>query len=261
MSEPILRTCWICSRKSSKVKVLLRSFCSSSRAFFSSMVCSAFSMSESTSPMPRMREATRSGWKYSKLSSFSPLLANLMGLPVTARTESAAPPRASPSILVRITPSNCTCSWNCRATLTASWPVMASSTSRMLCGLTVLRMRTSSSMSFSSMCRRPAVSTMRTSRPFCARPLHPVLGDVHRVGLGALVVDGHAQLLAQGLELVDGRRTVDVARHHGRALALGEQELGQLAAGRGLARALQAHHHDDRRRAGREGAAWWWPTP
>ena len=34
--------------------------------------------------------------------------------------------------------------------------------------------------------------------PLAPRPLHPVLGDVHRVGLGALVVDRHAQLLAQG---------------------------------------------------------------
>ena len=34
--------------------------------------------------------------------------------------------------------------------------------------------------------------------------------------LVALVVDGHAELLAQRLELVDGRRTVDVAGHHGR---------------------------------------------
>ena len=91
---------------------------------------------------------------------------------------------------------------------------------------------------------------MSTSRPLSAGPLHAVLGDVHRVGLGALVVDRHAQLLAQGLELVDGRRAVDVAGHQRRALALGEEELGQLAAGRGLARALQAHHHDHRRAAG-----------
>ena len=46
----------------------------------------------------------RSGWKGSMSSSFSPTPANLMGLPVTALTESAAPPRASPSSLVSITP-------------------------------------------------------------------------------------------------------------------------------------------------------------
>ena len=35
------------------------------------------------SPMPRMREAIRSGWKTSKSSSFSPLDANMIGRPVT----------------------------------------------------------------------------------------------------------------------------------------------------------------------------------
>ena len=43
--------------------------------------------------MPRMRLAMRSGWKTSKSESFSPVPANLMGLPVTAFTDSAAPPR------------------------------------------------------------------------------------------------------------------------------------------------------------------------
>ena len=42
----------------------------------------------------------RSGWNSSIMSSFSPIPTNLMGLPVTARMESAAPPRASPSSLV-----------------------------------------------------------------------------------------------------------------------------------------------------------------
>ena len=48
-----------------------------------------------------------------------------MGTPVTARMDSAAPPRASPSIWVRISPVRPTCSLNCWATLTASCPVMA----------------------------------------------------------------------------------------------------------------------------------------
>ena len=34
--------------------------------------------------MPRMREAMRSGWKGSSMSSFSPVPTNLMGLPVAA---------------------------------------------------------------------------------------------------------------------------------------------------------------------------------
>ena len=43
----------------------------------------------------------RSGWNHSSWSSFSPTEASLIGRPVTARTESAAPPRASPSSFVR----------------------------------------------------------------------------------------------------------------------------------------------------------------
>jgi hypothetical protein len=62
-----------------------------------------FSISDSTSPMPRMR------WRPvrmegSSASVFSPTPRNLIGLPVMARTDKAAPPRASPSTLVRITP-------------------------------------------------------------------------------------------------------------------------------------------------------------
>ena len=45
------------------------------------------------------------GWNGSIMSSFSPVPMNLMGLPVTALTDSAAPPRASPSSFVSITPS------------------------------------------------------------------------------------------------------------------------------------------------------------
>ena len=59
----------------------------------------------STSPMPRMRLAMREGWNTSRSSSFSPVPWNLMGFPVTLSTESAAPPRVSPSVLVRMMPS------------------------------------------------------------------------------------------------------------------------------------------------------------
>ena len=115
--------------------------------------------------MPRMRCAIRSGWKRSKSPSFSPVEANRIGLPVTALTLKAAPPRASPSSLVRITPSNWATSANCSATLTASWPVMASTTSSTTCGLTRFLMFASSAISASSTCRRPLVSTIRTSLP------------------------------------------------------------------------------------------------
>ena len=68
------------------------------------MACSARSISVSTSPIPRIRPAIRSGWKSSKSSSFSPVDANAIGLPTTSLTDNAAPPRASPSTLVRYDP-------------------------------------------------------------------------------------------------------------------------------------------------------------
>ena len=79
--------------------------------------------------MPRMRAASRSGWKGSSASVFSPMPTKAMGRPVTSRTDSAAPPRASPSILVRTNASMPTAALNFSATVTASWPVMASTTS------------------------------------------------------------------------------------------------------------------------------------
>ena len=92
----------------------------------------------------------------------------LIGLPVTSLADRAAPPRASPSILVRMTPSRLSRLLNDSAVRTASWPVIASSTRKMLAGWVDLSMSSSSCMSGSSMASRPAVSKMTTSRPFCA---------------------------------------------------------------------------------------------
>ena len=118
--EPSFRTFCICARKSSSVKSALRSFFSIFLASSASNVDCAFSMRESTSPMPRMRDAMRSGWKGSSASSFSPMPTNLIGQPVTALTDSAAPPRASPSSFVKTTPSMPSPSLKLSATFTAS---------------------------------------------------------------------------------------------------------------------------------------------
>ncbi len=80
VSEPIFFTCTICSRKSSRSNSLpsiilpaMRSAVSASKLF------SACSIRVSTSPMPRIRDAIRSGWKTSKSLSFSPVEANRIG--------------------------------------------------------------------------------------------------------------------------------------------------------------------------------------
>ncbi len=75
-----------------------------------------------------IRWAMPSGRNGSSRSSFSPTPMNLIGTLVTDLIEMAAPPRASPSILVRMTPLMSRASLNALALLTASWPVMASQT-------------------------------------------------------------------------------------------------------------------------------------
>ncbi len=76
----------------------------------------------------------RRGWKSSSASIFSPVPSSLIGLPVTARIDSAAPPRPSPSTRVSTMPVMPTRSLKFLARLTASWPVRLSATSRISCG-------------------------------------------------------------------------------------------------------------------------------
>ena len=115
----------------------------------------------------------------------------MIGLPVTARTESAAPPRASPSSLVITTPSKSATSAKLSATLTASWPVIASTTRRTSCGL----------------------ATFRTSRQL----VHQLLVDVQAAGRVddqhvAVLLDG---LLARPLGDLDRRRSRPAASRRG----------------------------------------------
>ena len=118
---PIFRICWICALKSFRSKLLpLRSFFAISAAAASSMPFWTSSTKVRTSPIPKTRLAIRSGWKASKPSIFSPTPMNLIGLPVTWRTDKAAPPRESPSILVNTTPVSGSASLKACAVLTAS---------------------------------------------------------------------------------------------------------------------------------------------
>src|SRR6266566_50253 len=76
---------------------------------------------------------------------------------------SAAPPRASPSSFVRITPVSPRRLWNSPAERTASWPIMESAMKRISLGCSSFFSILSSFINSSSMCRRPAVSTRITS--------------------------------------------------------------------------------------------------
>ena len=115
--------------------------------------------------MPRIRWARPSGRKASRRSRASPWPRNLIGLPVTSLMDRAAPPRASPSSLVRTNPVKSSRSSKAEAVRTASWPIIASTTNRTLSGRTARRMSATSCMRVSSMARRPAVSMITTSRP------------------------------------------------------------------------------------------------
>ena len=88
----------------------------------------------------------------------------MIGLPVTRAIERAAPPRASPSSLVSTTPSKPTPWAKALAVLTASWPIMASTTKSTSSGWTASRMSTACFIISASMPSRPAVSTMTTSQ-------------------------------------------------------------------------------------------------
>ena len=192
----------------------------------------------------------RSGWNGSKSSSFSPVPTKRIGLPTTSFTDSAAPPRASPSILVSTMPSSDTASSNAVATFTASWPVIASTTSSVSWGW----------------------STSRTSRQLDHEldvDLQPARGvdDDHvateprrflergRRGedrvLGAVVghrPHRHVDAPAEHAQLLDRGRALEVGRDEQRLEALALELAGELRGGGRLPRTLEAaHHHDGRR--------------
>ncbi len=165
--EPSLRTCCSWAKKSSSPKLPSAIFAAASRVCSSSNSRCACSMSVRMSPMSRMREAMRSGWNTSKSLRLSPFDANRIGLPVTDATESAAPPRASPSSLESTTPVKSTPSSNAWAVRTASWPIIASITNRISFGCTASRMSRACCISVSSTPSRPAVSMITVSYSFC----------------------------------------------------------------------------------------------
>ena len=70
--------------------------------------------------------------------------------------------------------------------------------------------------------------------------LDGVLGNLHRIAVSLLGVDLDANLAAEHLQLVDGRRTVDVARHQQHLAApLALEHRGELAREGRLTRTLK----------------------
>mmetsp|Transcript_28585 Transcript_28585/g.61604 ORF Transcript_28585/g.61604 Transcript_28585/m.61604 type:complete len:275 (-) Transcript_28585:685-1509(-) len=162
---PILRTLCAWNMKSLKSKSPFCIFLATRVASSEDTALCAFSSSVATSPMPRMREAIRSGKKGSRSSMPSPTPTNLIGLPDTPRTESAAPPRVSPSILVSTAPVMPIWSLKVAVSVAASWPVIASTTSSTSSGVMAALICRSSSISTASTTCLPAVSKMTVSYP------------------------------------------------------------------------------------------------
>ena len=141
-----------------------------------------------------------------------------MGTPVTALTDKAAPPRASPSSLVMITPSSSSASLKALAVWTASWPVIASTT-RYTCSGPTRR----------SICGQLGHQLLVDVQPAGRVEDHHVdaggLGLLHRrlaqghgILGGQIGIDRQAELLAEDLQLLDGGGALQVGGHQHRLL-------------------------------------------
>ena len=176
----------------------------------------------------------------------------MIGRPVTVATDSAAPPRASPSSLVSTTPSKPTPSRNACAVVTASWPIIASTTNRISSGCTASRMSAACCISSASTPSRPAVSTMTTSymlllrRARSRRARRPTGSPTPLPGSGANT--GTPARSPTTCSWVTALGRCRSAATSTRRVALAAQPVGELAGERRLAGALQAGEHDHGRR-------------
>ena len=76
---------------------------------------------------------------------------------------------------------------------------------------------------------------------------------IDRVGAGLVAEDGHVDLAAEGAQLLDGGRALEVGADEQRVAALALEPAGELGGVGRLARALEAGHEHDRRRPGGVG--------
>ena len=135
--------------------------------------------------------------------------------------------------------------------VTASWPIMASTTNRISSGSVASAMAAAWAIISSSMPSRPAVSITTT---LCRRCLASSIdwratatgSPTPLPGSGAYT--GTPGLLPEHLQLLHGVRPLQVGRHHQRGVALCLQPERQLRRERGLTGALQARQHDHGRR-------------
>ena len=197
--------------------------------------------------MPRIRPARRSGWKTSSASVFSPVPMNLTGRPVTALIESAAPPRASPSIFVSTRPVSGTASSNACATLDRFLAGHRVDDQQRLDRLD--RVGDGRDLGHQLLVEREATGRVEDDGVprLPARGLEALAGDVDDGGALRRAVDGQVERLAERLELVGCGRAVRVRCDEDRPAAELDDVAGELGRGRRLARALEPDEDDDRR--------------
>jgi hypothetical protein len=193
--------------------------------------------------MPRIRWAIRSGWKYSSWSSRSPTETSLIGLPVTALTESAG-------VAVELRQHDAVEGDAPGERLRHANRVLAGH--RVEHEQHVGRPRgvahrgelVHQRLVHVQPAGRVEDDGVQLLRAGTLEPLHDRLD-----GVGALLAeDGHLDLLAELLELVDRGRALQVGGDEARLAAFLAQEQRELGRGGRLARALQAGEQDHRRR-------------
>ena len=190
----------------------------------------------------------RSGWNCSNSSSFSPVEANAIGRPMTSLTDSAAPPRASPSSFDRITPSIC-----------ERLVERLGGLHRVLTGHRVDDEERvvgrhgagdqADLLHHLGVDREAAGGVddhdVATEPLGLLDPLERGEDRILRIG-----EHRHVDLTTERAELLDGGRTLEVGADEQRLAALRLEPQRQLAGGGGLAGALQTGHQDDGRRLG-----------
>ena len=204
---PIFFICSSWSRRSSRSKVPFLSFSATGRVFGLDVLRRPSRRGRRCRPCRGCGRRCGRGGNPRAHRVFSPVPISLIGLPVTARIDSAAPPRPSPSTRVSTMPVRSTRSSKERARLTASWPVSASATSRISMRVGEALISAVSAISSSSMCgaaggvedaRR---RSRRAGRRCSAR---------RAISTGGLAGDdrqrGDADLLAEHAQLLHGGR-------------------------------------------------------
>ena len=190
--------------------------------------------------MPSMRDTSRSAWNGSRSCSRSPMPTNAIGTPTTPTTDSAAPPRASPSIFVSTTPVT---------------PIavmeLAGALDRVLPGHRVgdvQQVRRLDRRLDRLELRHQLVVDVQPARrvddervePEVLRRRQRARRARDRIHLARRIVHARADLPGQHRQLLDRRRPPHVGRDQHRMPALLRQPPRQLRRRRRLARALQA---------------------